>query len=207
VKRSLVTDLKTSPDAAKAFQRLYNGVRINADDMRRRQSCQRILDVMRARQLQANRALRRKRPSSLRLLNVHLKASFTAQPDIASRIRRPWIACCRIGHNPAGPIMQPGTQFQTTLTISVQDERRRQRPVPLHIHATNKMFKCSQKCLIIGKELRVLEFYRSYYCQPGMIVPEIVIELVGLIHKVLTMPQPVVHAEARHYCANLTERI
>ena len=55
----------------------------------------------------------------------------------------------------------------------------------------------------------MLELYRRHNRQPRVIVPEIVIELIGLVHKVLALTQPIVDAETRYngpYLAGWIER-
>src|SRR5947209_14600789 len=51
---SLVTHLEAPPDTTKAFQRLDNCVRVNAQHTGSSECCQGILDVMRTRQPQAD---------------------------------------------------------------------------------------------------------------------------------------------------------
>ncbi len=95
------------------------------------------------------------------------------------------------------PVAEPLKEFEAARAIGIQDKRRRQRPVALHIHAANKMFKGCVKGIIVSKELRMLEFDRGHNRQPRMIVPEVVIEFVGLVHKVLALAQAIVGIEAR----------
>src|SRR5258708_19446674 len=57
------------------------------------------------------------------------------------------------------------------------------------------MFKGCQICRVVGKELWMLKFNRSYYRQARVIVPEIVIELIRLIYKVLAFTNTVIGTE------------
>src|SRR6266571_7619766 len=77
----------------------------------------------------------------------------------------------------------------------------------MHIHPANKMFKRFQESHVVRKKLWMLKFDRCHDHQPRMIVPEIVIELIGFIDKVLAFPYAIISTKARHDCANLTRWI
>src|SRR6266700_274218 len=100
-----------------------------------------------------------------------------------------------IEHDSATPIVEAGMQFQTSGTIGVQHQRWRYGPIPLHIHATNEMLKGGQECLVVGKKLWMLKLNRFHDRHTWMVVPEIVIEFVRFVDKVVALSQTIVCAE------------
>src|SRR5579884_1692216 len=103
-----------------------------------------------------------------------------------------------IRHDTSRPILQTRQQLSTTGAIKVDNQRWREGPVALHIHAANKMFKRCQVFFIVPEKLGMLKLYRGDDRQPRMIMPEIVTELVRLVDKVGALANAIVDAEARH---------
>src|SRR5713101_2119518 len=101
----------------------------------------------------------------------------------------------RIRQDASWPITQPLTYFQAARTNGVQDERRWKGPIAMYIHATYKMFKGCQKVFVVSEKLWMFKFNRRHYRQAWMIVPEIVIELISFIHKVLAFAYTIIDAE------------
>src|SRR5712692_6771 len=113
----------------------------------------------------------------------------------------------RICNHAPRPVLEAAQQFQAAATIGVEDERWRQLPIAIHVHASHEVFKAVEKGRVIGKELRVLKLDGGDHRQSRMIVPEIVVILISLVHEVLALPQAIVRTESRYHGSYLASWI